>query len=94
MFHNHMDEIITDTANISLQPFGDEVYTIAETGFAHKIDLETLDTLGTVNSAKTTKWHDRRTHTAHDTALIFRSTSQSLESSITPPILMCFTTKL
>lgn len=50
MFHNHMDEIITDTANISIHPFGDEVYTIAETGFAHRIDVETLETLETVNT--------------------------------------------
>ncbi len=39
---------MTDTANISIQPFGDEVYTLAETPFAHRIDLETLKTMGSV----------------------------------------------
>ena len=41
---------MTDTANISIQPFGDEVYTLSETPFAHRIDLETLKTMSSVSN--------------------------------------------
>lgn len=36
---------LSDNANISLYPFGDELYAFNETPFIHKIDPETLDTL-------------------------------------------------
>ncbi|CAG7717119.1 unnamed protein product [Allacma fusca] len=49
IFTTNMEELMTDTANISIQPFGDEVYTLAETGYAHRIDLESLDTTLKVN---------------------------------------------
>jgi carotenoid cleavage dioxygenase-like enzyme len=41
---------ISDNANISIHPFGDEIYSLAETPFAHRIDLDTLDTTNTVMS--------------------------------------------
>jgi hypothetical protein len=41
---------ISDNAHISIHPFGDEIYSLAETPFAHRIDLDTLDTTNTVMS--------------------------------------------
>ena len=49
IFTNQLDQILTDTANISIHPFGDEVYSIAETGFAHRIELESLETIQNVS---------------------------------------------
>lgn len=48
MFLGPIESTLTDTANISIHPFGDEVYSLAETPFAHRINLSNLETLNTV----------------------------------------------
>lgn len=48
VFLGPIESTLTDTANISIHPFGDEVYTLAETPFAHRINLDNLETLSTV----------------------------------------------
>ncbi|ODN00530.1 Carotenoid isomerooxygenase [Orchesella cincta] len=49
VFLNPLESTLTDTANISIHPFGDEVYSLAETPFAHRINLENLETLSTID---------------------------------------------
>ncbi|ODM91398.1 Carotenoid isomerooxygenase [Orchesella cincta] len=49
VFQTPSEKTLTDNANISIHPFGDEIYTLAETPFAHRINLENLETLNTIN---------------------------------------------
>ncbi|XP_076183038.1 neither inactivation nor afterpotential B isoform X2 [Ptiloglossa arizonensis] len=46
MFHPDDD---SDNSMISVYPFGDEYYTFAESAVIHRIDPETLETIGKVN---------------------------------------------
>ncbi|CAL8084464.1 unnamed protein product [Orchesella dallaii] len=49
MFSDSIETIFSDNANIGIFPFGDEIYSLAETPFAHRINLDNLETLNTVN---------------------------------------------
>jgi len=51
VFLGPLENTLSDTANISIHPFGDEVYSLAETPFAHRIDLESLETTETVRNS-------------------------------------------
>jgi len=57
-----MYSTVSDNANISIHPFGDEIYSLAETPFAHRIDLDSLDTLTTVITNPTVQ-NPRESHT-------------------------------
>lgn len=46
MFHPDDD---SDNSMISVYPFGDEYYTFAESAVIHRIDPETLETIGKVH---------------------------------------------
>lgn len=44
-----MESTMSDNANISIHPFGDdEVYSLSEFPFAHRIDIDNLETIKTV----------------------------------------------
>ncbi|ODM93155.1 Carotenoid isomerooxygenase [Orchesella cincta] len=49
VFRSPSELTLTDNANISIYPFGDEIYSLAETPFAHRINLDNLETMNTVN---------------------------------------------
>ncbi|XP_075238182.1 neither inactivation nor afterpotential B isoform X2 [Lycorma delicatula] len=45
-------EMLSDNANISVYPFGDEFYAFAENSVVHRIDPQTLDSMERVNVSK------------------------------------------